>query len=187
MLSTKISYADALNSKLANTGVTCGFVCRHTRIHCAYTGCFCVFVAPMVKDKGNEYESKDGELYFCAIHNPAMSACYNEHKNIVNWYPPKLYTHILINNEYMVYAIPVALRLRATYASLLHPAFTEAKGHSGFEHMLRIQLEDVTDIITFSRGEEYMANLENQIAGGYVPLRIKYTEPINWDNECPNW
>lgn len=187
MLSTKISYADAVNSKLANTGVTCGFVCRHTRKHCAYAGCFCAFVTPMVKDKGNEYVSKDGELYFCAVHNPAMSARYNEHKNIVNWYPPHLHTHIHINNEYMFYAIPIALRLRATYASLLHPASTEAKGHRGFEHMLRIQLGDVTDIISLSRGEEYMANLENQIAGGYIPLRIKYTEPINWDNACSNW
>ena len=187
MLSTKISYADAVNSKLPNTGVTCGFVCRHTRKHCAYAGCFCVFVAPMAKDEGNEYVSKDGELYFCAIHNPVMSARYNEHKKTVNWYPPNSNSHEHISTEYMIYAIPVALRLRAEYSALLHTTSTEAEGHRGFERLLREQLDWIISITGWARGEEYLTDLENRIAGGYIPSVMRETEPINWDDVDPNW
>ena len=97
--------------------MSCGFVCGHTHIHCAYVGCVETDVKVMKKE--NDYKSIDGELYFCPSHNPIMSNIYNSHKRLVFWNPNRIYSHMNIDIRYKLWAIPRAIKIRKEFKNLL--------------------------------------------------------------------
>jgi hypothetical protein len=171
------TYAKVADSKFtAKAG--CGFVCRHSVIHCAHIGCFDTLVSEMKKDKGNDYKSDDGELYFCQKHNTIMSILYNRHKNLVNWWPPKEHTFANIRDEYICWAIPRALEIRTKFNSLLQEQSVPPTGHKHCEKLLSKQLAGTLACV-FDADE-----MIGRFANGYIPPKFNvpaYEVVMDWD------
>ena len=150
--------------------MSCGFVCGHVYIHCSHIGCFCIDVKTMTKEKKSE--SADGELFFCEEHNPTMSKLYNIHKKLVDWHPNRLYSHMDINTDYKIYAIPRAIEIRKKFQNLLHEQKNSPVGHNYYMSQLMEQYDTCKYIIESSiDGELKMMCLNKLFASGYIPKR----------------
>lgn len=148
--------------------MSCGFVCGHTYIHCAYKGCDLTDVKTLKKEK--DYKSVDGELYFCQLHNPIMSDIYNRHKNLVFWNPSRLYSHMDINIRYKLWAIPRALKLRKEFHNSLNEQNNSPTGHSYYELRLLEQYDTCKYIYTRGvNGELDFMCLQKMFNYGHVP------------------
>jgi hypothetical protein len=151
-----------------------------TSVCCAFVDCKNHETRPMVKE-GEEYISKDGELYFCEEHNPIMSSLYNQYKALVDWYPTKFKTHRYITINYKFWAIPQALQLRREFASYCKPSH-HGSGHAYYEKILHEQFLEIKIIIDSYRHKKryrLMRSLKKR-----KPKKYGFTF---WEDVCPIW
>ena len=151
--------------------MSCGFICGHDFVHCAHAECFRIDVKTMNKEKKSE--SVDGELFFCEYHNPNMSKLYNSHKSLVDWHPNRLCSHMDINIDYKLYAIPRAIETRVKFQKLLHEQKNPPVGHSYYVSQLMEQYTTCKYLITGSEnGELKMMCLNKLFVSGYIPKKL---------------